>query len=60
MIKSASSLKGKIKNLANKDVHKAEAYMRIFFMERLLERISVSKYKEKFILSGICILSGWR
>ena len=52
MIKSASSLKGKIKHLANKDVHKAEAYMRIFFMERLLERISVSKYKEKFILKG--------
>ena len=52
MIKSASSLKGKIKNIAHGDPKMAEAYMRIFFMERLLERVSVSEYREKFILKG--------
>lgn len=52
MIKSASQLKGKIKNLANGDVRKAETLMRIFFMERFIERVSVSKYREKFILKA--------
>ncbi|SES29984.1 Nucleotidyl transferase AbiEii toxin, Type IV TA system [Butyrivibrio fibrisolvens] len=52
MIKSASQLKGKIKNLANGDVRKAETLMRIFFMERFIERVSVSEYREKFILKG--------
>ena len=42
MIKSASQLKGKIKNLANGDVRKAETLMRIFFMERFIERVSVA------------------
>ncbi len=52
MIKSASQLKGKIKNLAKGDVRKAETYIRLYFMERLLERISISKYKERFVIKG--------
>lgn len=52
MIKSASQLKGKIKNLSGKDPKKAESYVRLFFMERFLERVSVSDYKDNFILKG--------
>lgn len=52
MIKSASQLKGKIKNLSGKDAKKAESYVRLFFMERFLERVSVSDYKDNFILKG--------
>ena len=52
MIKSASQLKGKIKNLAKGDVRKAETYIRLYFMERLLERISISEYKERFVIKG--------
>lgn len=42
MIKSASKLKGKNKNLSDKDTKKTESYVRLFFMERFLERVSVS------------------
>lgn len=52
MIKSASQLKGKIKNLAKGNVRKAETYIRLYFMERLLERISISKYKDRFVIKG--------
>lgn len=52
MIQTAAQLKGKIKNLSNKDPRRAESLMRIYFMERLLERISVSDYKDQFILKG--------
>ena len=52
MIKSASQLKGKIKNLSGKDAKKAESYVRLFFMERFLERVSVSDYRHNFILKG--------
>ncbi len=52
MIKSASQLKGKIKNLSDKDAKKAESYVRLFFMERFLERVYVSDYRDNFILKG--------
>ena len=52
MIRSASQLKGKIKNLAKGDVKKAETLIRLYFMERFLERISVSQYSEQFIIKG--------
>ena len=49
---TVGQLKGKIKNLSKGDAKKAEGLMRIFFMERFLERISVSEYKDQFILKG--------
>ncbi|MBQ4512059.1 MAG: nucleotidyl transferase AbiEii/AbiGii toxin family protein [Anaerolineaceae bacterium] len=52
MIKSAAQLKGKIKNLANQNPGRAENLMRLFFMERFLERVSVSEYKDQFVLKG--------
>ena len=45
-------LKARIKNLALKNHIPAQAVLQSFMMERLLERISISKYKDKFILKG--------
>jgi predicted nucleotidyltransferase component of viral defense system len=51
-------LKDKIKNLALKHHIPAQAALQNFMLERLLERISVSKYKETFVLKeGLLIAS---
>ena len=42
----------RIKNLALKNKIPAQAVLQNFMLERLLERISVSKYKDIFILKG--------
>jgi predicted nucleotidyltransferase component of viral defense system len=48
----AMQLKAKIKNMALENHVPAQAVLQNFMMERLLERISISKYKDKFILKG--------
>lgn len=48
----AMQLKDNIKNLASKNHIPAQAVLQNFMLERLLERISVSKYKETFVLKG--------
>ncbi len=48
----AMQLKDRIKNLALKNHIPAQAVLQNFMLERLLERISVSKYREAFILKG--------
>jgi len=48
----AMQLKAKIKNLALKNHIPAQAVLQNFMMERLLERISISKYKDMVILKG--------
>jgi predicted nucleotidyltransferase component of viral defense system len=48
----AMQLKDKIKNLALENHIPAQAVLQNFMLERLLERISVSKYKETFVLKG--------
>ena len=48
----AMQLKAKIKNLALKNHVPAQAVLQNFMLERLLERISVSKYKDMVILKG--------
>jgi predicted nucleotidyltransferase component of viral defense system len=45
-------LKDKIKNLALKNHVPAQAVLQNFMLERLLERISLSKYKDMLILKG--------
>ena len=51
-MKNAMRLKAVIKNIA-KDKHiSAQLVMQNFMLERLLERISVSKYQQSFILKG--------
>lgn len=52
MIKSAIQLKAKVRNYSGGDDRVSKALIRVFFMERFLERISISKYKEQFILKG--------
>jgi predicted nucleotidyltransferase component of viral defense system len=51
-MRKAMQLKSRIKNLALKNKIPAQAVLQNFMLERLLERISVSKYKNIFILKG--------
>ena len=51
-MRNAMQLKAVIKNIS-KDKHiSAQLVMQNFMLERLLERISVSKYRQNFILKG--------
>ena len=52
MIKTARQLKDLIRNLSRKNSADAQILMRNYMMERFLERISLSEYKDKFILKG--------
>ena len=52
MIKTAKQLKDLIRNLSKKNSADAQILMRNYMMERFLERISLSKYRDKFILKG--------
>lgn len=51
-MKTSTQLKAKIRNLSREKDIKAEILLRNFMLERLLERISISKYKKRFILKG--------
>lgn len=51
-MKNAMQLKAIIKNLAKEKHISAQLVMQNFMLERLLERISVSKYRQNFILKG--------
>lgn len=50
-------IKGKIKNEALKTNIDPRVLMRIFMMERFLERLSMSKYKNNFIIKGGVLVS---
>ncbi|MGL5256247.1 MAG: nucleotidyl transferase AbiEii/AbiGii toxin family protein [Proteocatella sp.] len=52
MIKNAMQLKAIIKNLAKQKNISAQLIMQNYMLERLLERISISQYRDKFILKG--------
>lgn len=52
MIKTAWQLKDRIRNLARNKSADAQVLMRNYMMERFLERISLSEYRDKFILKG--------
>lgn len=51
-MKNAMQLKAVIKNLAKEKNISAQLVMQNFMLERLLERISMSKYQSNFILKG--------
>ncbi len=51
-MRNAMRLKAVIKNLAKEKHISAQLVMQNFMLERLLERISVSKYQQNFILKG--------
>ena len=52
MIKTARQLKDLIRNLSREKSADAQLLMRNYMMERFLERISLSEYRDKFILKG--------
>ena len=51
-MKTSTQLKAKVRNLAVQNGLKPEVILRNFFLERFLERIAVSPYRDKFILKG--------
>ena len=52
MIKTARQLKDLIRNLSKDKAADAQILMRNYMMERFLERITLSEYRNKFILKG--------
>lgn len=57
MIKNRDSLKAKVSNLSKKTSIPNKYLIQNFMFEALLKRISISKYKDKFIIKGGLLLS---
>ena len=57
MMKTPEQLKGAIRNLAKKKGIHAQEVLQIFMFERIIERLSVSEYKDRFILKGGSLIS---
>lgn len=57
MIHTARQLKALVRNRSYSDSKKAQTLIRIYTMERFLERLSVSKYRDNFILKGGILVS---
>lgn len=51
-MKTPEQLKGAIRNIAKKNNLLPQEILQMFLFERILERLSVSKYKDNFILKG--------
>jgi predicted nucleotidyltransferase component of viral defense system len=49
---TAAQAKGRIKNIALKNGADPRVLMRVYMMERFLERVSLSPYKDNFIIKG--------
>ena len=56
-MKNAMQLKAYVKNLAKEKKISAQIVLQNYMLERLLERISVSKYHDNFILKGGFLLA---
>ena len=56
-MKSATAVKTKIKNKAGGSSDKSQIMLRIYLMERLLERVSLSRYRDNFVLKGGLLVS---
>ena len=50
MIKTSKQLKDKVRNISKSNNNIAQAMIRTFIMERFLERVSISEYRDNFIL----------
>lgn len=57
MIKTAVQLKALVKNKSNGNSNKANTLIRNYAMERFLERVSLSKYRNNIILKGGMLVS---
>ena len=53
MIRTATQLKAKVRNFSGGDSTKAQTLIRVFLMERFIERITLSQYRNNFILSRL-------
>lgn len=51
------SIKGKIRNLAEKKNLKSQEILQIYFFERFLDRLSKSQYKNNFVIKGGFLIS---
>lgn len=52
MINTSKQLKDKVRNLSGSNSTKAQTLIRNFIMERFLERIALSPYRNNFVLKG--------
>lgn len=59
MIHTAKQMKDLIRNKAKKTGVPAQILLRKFMMERFMERVSVSKYRDHFILKGGLLVSAF-
>ena len=57
MIHTSRQLKALVRNRSHGNSVKAQTIIRNYIMERLFERISLSKYREQFILKGGMLVS---
>lgn len=56
-MKSSEQLKGAIRQIAKKKNLHSQEVLQMFLFERILERLSISKYKDNFILKGGLLIS---
>ena len=56
-MRTLRQIKDLINNIARKKSINPQVLLRNYMMERLLERIALSKYKENFILKGGMLIS---
>lgn len=57
-MRTLRQIKDLINNIAKKKIINPQVLLRNYMMERLLERIALSKYKENFILKEALIKTG--
>lgn len=56
-MKTPEQLKGAIRNIATKRNLKPQEVLQMFLFERILDRLSISKYHDNFILKGGLLIS---
>lgn len=56
-MKTPEQLKGAIRNIATKRNLKPQEVLQMFLFERILDRLSISKYRDNFILKGGLLIS---
>lgn len=59
MIHTSKQLKDKVRNISKGDNYVAKTLIRNYMMERLLERISLSEYRDHFILKGGMLIASF-
>ena len=56
-MKTPEQLKGAIRNIAASKNLRSQEVLQMFLFERILERLSVSRYRSNFILKGGLLIS---